>query len=67
LRLRRKKRVAFCLGTEGFNPDFAIECTHKYSMHFRKVLSIILIAAMELFLNRSVKNLNLAALKDREN
>jgi hypothetical protein len=56
LRLRRKKRVAFCLGTGGFNPDFAIECTHKDSMHFRKVLSIKLIAAMELFLNRSVKN-----------
>jgi hypothetical protein len=56
LRLRKRKRVAFCLGTVGFNTDFAIECTHKYSMHFRKVLSIKLIAAMELFFNRSVKN-----------
>jgi membrane-bound lytic murein transglycosylase B len=41
--------------------NFAIECTHKYSMHFRIDLSIKRIAIMELFLNRSVKNLNLAA------
>jgi hypothetical protein len=53
-------------GSGFFNPDFAIECTHKYSFALRVALSIELIFAMELFLNRSVKKLNLAALKDRE-
>jgi hypothetical protein len=43
------------------NTDFAIECTHNYSLHFRNALSIKLIAAIVTFLNRSVKNLNLAA------
>jgi hypothetical protein len=43
------------------NTDFAIECTHNYPLHFRNALSIKLIAAIVNFLNRSVKNLNLAA------
>jgi hypothetical protein len=36
-------------------------------MHLKVALSIALIVVMELFLNRSVKILNLAALKDRDN
>jgi hypothetical protein len=36
-------------------------------MHLKVALNIALIVVMELFLNRSVKKLNLAALKDREN
>jgi hypothetical protein len=36
-------------------------------MHLEVALSIALIVVMELFLNRSVKILHLAALKDREN
>jgi hypothetical protein len=36
-------------------------------MHLKVALSIVLIVIMELSLNRSVKNLNLAALKDRGN
>jgi hypothetical protein len=46
-----------------FNPDFAIECTHKHSKAIRVALSIALIVVMELFLNRSVKNLNLFSLE----
>jgi len=48
-------------------PDFAIECTHKCFMHLKVALSIALMVVMELFLNRSVKILHLAALKEREN
>jgi hypothetical protein len=47
------------------NPDFAFGCNHKCFMHLKVALSIALIVVMELFLNRSVKNLNIAALKDR--
>ena len=36
-------------------------------MHLKVALNIALLVAMELFLNRSVKSLNLAALKDRDN
>ena len=36
-------------------------------MHLKVALSIVLIVVMELFLSRSVQNLNVAALKDREN
>jgi hypothetical protein len=36
-------------------------------MLFRSALSIILIVVMEMFLNRSVKNLNLAALSVMQN
>ena len=43
--------------------DFAIECTHKHSKAIRVALSIALIVVMELFLNRSVKNLNLFSLE----
>ena len=40
---------------------------HSYRDHFLVALSIKLIVAMELFLNRSVKISHLAALTDREN
>ena len=50
-----------------FNPDFAFGCTHKCFMHLKVALNIALLVDMELFLNRSVKSLNLAALKDRDN
>jgi hypothetical protein len=46
-----------------YNPDFAFGCNHKCSMHLKVALSIALIVVMELFLNRSVQNLNLAAFK----
>jgi hypothetical protein len=36
-------------------------------MHLKVALNIALLVDMELFLNRSVKSLNLAALKDRDN
>ena len=49
------------------NPDFAFECSHNCLMHLKVALSIVLIVIMELSLNRSIKNLNLAALKDRDN
>jgi hypothetical protein len=49
------------------NPDFAFGCTHKRFMHLKVALNIALLVDMELFLNRSVKSLNLAALKDRDN
>jgi hypothetical protein len=49
------------------NPDFAFGCTHKCFMHLKVALNIALLMDMELFLNRSVKSLNLAALKDRDN
>jgi hypothetical protein len=42
-------------------PDFAFGCTHKCFMHLKVALSIALIVVMELFSNRSVKNLHLAA------
>ena len=51
--------------SEIFNPDFVFECSHNCLMHLKVALSIVLIVIMELSLNRSVKNLNLAALKDR--
>jgi hypothetical protein len=50
-----------------FKPDFAFGCTHKCFMHLKVALNIALLVVMELFLNRSVKSLNLAALKDRDN
>ena len=46
---------------------FALGCTHNCFMHLKVALRIVLIVIMELSLNRSVKNLNLAALKDRGN
>jgi len=49
------------------NQDFAFGCTHKCFMHLKVALNIVRIVVMELSLNRSVKNLNLAALKDRGN
>jgi hypothetical protein len=36
-------------------------------MHLKVALNIALMVVMDLFLNRSVKKLNLAAEKDREN
>jgi len=45
------------------NPDFAFGCTHKCFMHLKVALSIALIVTMELFLNRSVQNLHLAAFR----
>ena len=47
-----------------FISDFASGCNHKCFMHLKVALSTALIVVMELFSNRSVKNLNLAALKD---
>jgi len=49
------------------SPDSAFGCTHKCFMHLKVALRIALIVVMELFLNRSVKNLHLAALKVRYN
>ena len=49
-----------------FNPDFAFGCTHKCFMHLKVALNIALLVAMDCFLNRSDKNLHLAALKDLE-
>jgi len=46
-----------------FNPDFAFGCTHKCFMHLKVALNIALLVAMELFLNRSVQKLNLAAFR----
>ena len=45
------------------SPDFAFGCSNKCFMHLKVALSIARIVVMELFLNRSVKNLHLAALK----
>ena len=49
------------------NPDFAFGYTHYCFMHLKLALSIALIVVMEVFLNRSVQILHIAALKDREN
>jgi len=51
--------------TGEINPDFAFGCTHKCFMHLKVALNIALLVAMELFLNRSVQKLNLAAFVER--
>jgi hypothetical protein len=58
-----KRSVVREISTRGIIPDFAFGC--KQTLYaLLTALSITLIMVMEVFLNRSVKKLNLAALED---